>query len=244
MPRKDAKGKWDLPQTVDEWYQKEDPWNVRNDTAEKLKAQALFDIMDTYEWGLDLACGEGYWTSLFALKCKHMIGTDISYNAIKRAQKYHVQWYQNVIEGITFFVSDMSSVSGTHAFDVVIMMDALYYIRPEKWQDVARNVYSQLKEGGTFIICNGQYFDEADIKEIFKEIEWEKTIVNLFKPRSHCEYYVLMKGVYIPERREIMRDRPPVGSGLDKAKYWLGFDKGYDYNKLKRDYGVPDKKVD
>jgi cyclopropane fatty-acyl-phospholipid synthase-like methyltransferase len=149
--------------------------------------------------GIDLACGEGYWTHLFAQKCKEMHGCDISENAIKRA-------IGDEPLNVAFFQKDMTRIKddkylNKHEYDLVILMDALYYVKPENWKDVAEGVYSLLKEGGTFIICNGQYFDEADIRDIFKKIDWEVIITSPFKLRTHCEYYVLMKGVYVPDKK-------------------------------------------
>ena len=52
MPRKGAKGKWNMKMSPDEWYWKEDPWDIINNEEELLKMALNFkDMYDKrYNW--------------------------------------------------------------------------------------------------------------------------------------------------------------------------------------------------
>ena len=85
MPRKGAKGKWNLKMSPDEWYSKPDPFNIFCSYEEDNKASIICSLLDYGGTGMDVGCGEGLFTERYT-HMKDFIGMDISHIAIGRAK--------------------------------------------------------------------------------------------------------------------------------------------------------------
>ena len=117
MPRKGAKGKWDLKRSPDEWYWKEDPHKVKKSVEEWNKCYFINGII-TGNLILDIGCGEGHFSHTYGAR----IGIDISHIAVGRAKKIYgedTQFFQHNITEDSFWY-DYS--------DTIILSEVLYYI--------------------------------------------------------------------------------------------------------------------
>lgn len=182
MPRKGAKGKWNLDVSPDEFYFKADPWSIKYSRKENLKADLIRGLIDG-DTVIDIGCGEGLFTHTYKT-CYWVVGLDISHVAIGRARK---MCYDNV----EFSQHDIVEEYHWREAETVILSEVLYYIKPELWETVSENIKKIITKKGQFIISVGQYFTEADIRKIFPWCKFDK----VFKlPSKKYEYNLIMSG--------------------------------------------------
>jgi SAM-dependent methyltransferase len=128
---------------------------------------------------LDIGCGLGAFTRKLAPFAEHVLGTDISAEAITQAQKLSVG-HPNV----AYSQRDMlDSSQQESAFDLIIIADTLYYIDPRTpagLKSIARTISSKLAPGGLALIVNHYFFgiDKAsrDTCEIHDAFRWAPTL--------------------------------------------------------------------
>ena len=197
IPRKNAKGKWNIEKNPEELYWENDPFKIldeNNYKEELLKAHLICGLIKpAVETGIDIGCGEGYWTNIYSKKIKRMWGIDISHIAIGRAINMFAYKYSGNENYLQFLQGDITKgIPINICCHCVIMSEVLYYIKPSSWEIVSKNIRDMLPTGGQFIISCGQFFSEKDIREIFDWCEFEKT----FKlPSKRYEYNLIMSGV-------------------------------------------------
>jgi SAM-dependent methyltransferase len=197
MPRRGAKGKWNLEVHPDRWYAKPDPFKVtrgKNYKEELKKAQFILGLIDCPNGKfIDIGCGEGHWTAMYAKNIRAgwqigrtVVGVDLSEKAISRARiKYGSKVYFTTHD-IT--IDRYNSMYGY--FGTIILSEVLYYIHPLHIPQTVRNIYDMLSRDGQLIISCGQYYTENDIKTMFSRLEWQT-----FKlPSAKYEYNLIMVG--------------------------------------------------
>jgi SAM-dependent methyltransferase len=192
MPRKGAEKRWEKDmKPLDEWYAEKDPWKVRTDPDEWKKAKEIEKhLYDRYGTGIDLGCGEGIFTSIYAKRCGKMFGCDISKVAIERAKSY--------FPSIEFFQCDITKpIRKNLKFDLVMCNEVLYYLKPEDCKKVAKNVYRLLKPGGHLVVSLSHYYLLAELYDMFKEIDWN-TMTN-FDYKD--DYTIIIGGRYVPKKK-------------------------------------------
>ncbi len=107
---------------------------------------------------LDLGCGTGEMSLLFAKEGKQIIGVDISVDMLAQAQKRIDE--QN-IQNIQLIAQDMTELSVGMEFDCVVSCcDCLnYLLEEEELQKTFQNVYEHLKQDGLFLFdMNTTYY--------------------------------------------------------------------------------------
>jgi 2-polyprenyl-3-methyl-5-hydroxy-6-metoxy-1,4-benzoquinol methylase len=196
MPRTDDEKKRWVGVEFEQFYNKADPWNIKDDDEEYKKAERILSLMvtdnstdiDKFDKGIDLGCGEGHFTNLYADRCQEMIGCDLSGSAVKRAQERYG-------ENVSFFQWDLldcfpEKINGQ--FDLVLCNEVLYYIEPENYDSLTRNIYSLMRPDGSIIISVGHYFTISDIEKLFDRIDFTKTI----QKESKGTYSLMMSGLF------------------------------------------------
>ena len=126
---------------------------------------------------LDVGCGLGSFTRKLAPFCNHILGTDISAEAIRQARKL-----SSAHSHVDYSQEDMLEQSGSPregTFDLIILADTLYYIDPltdARLNSIARNISSQMTPGGLLLLVNHYFFgvDRAsrstrDIHDMFPQ---------------------------------------------------------------------------
>jgi len=189
MPRKNAIRKWEVKMPPNEWYRKEDPWNIKDNEYEKKKAEIIWTMLDYDDILLDVGCGEGHFTNKYSSKFSLTIACDISNRAIERARKS----YQH----IAFFPHDIREPIENFKGKIgtIVCSEVLYYFNPTEQKRVAKNIVSLLKPGGKLVVCVSRYFTEKDIKDLFPEIRWTKTYREYDKRLG--DDYTLILGGYV-----------------------------------------------
>jgi predicted TPR repeat methyltransferase len=110
-----------------------------------------------YRHVLDIGCGLGAFTRRLAPFAAHVLGTDISAEALRQARELSAQ-YPN----ITYAQQDMLVDSGREAhFDLIVLADTLYYIEPltdARLKAVADSLSMTLAPGGLLLLVNHYFF--------------------------------------------------------------------------------------
>jgi ubiquinone/menaquinone biosynthesis C-methylase UbiE len=135
---------------------------------------------------LDLGCGEGGYSRLFASKGAIVVGVDYSENLINEALK------QNQADEIEYYVRDACFLEGIEDEKFDFVVSAMCLVAVENLESAIKEAFRVLKPGGEFIIsilhpCFGfkDYFNEGPYQEeILSEhfgkpiTFWHKTLSN------------------------------------------------------------------
>lgn len=96
---------------------------------------------------LDLGCGTGWTSCIFAKRGYDVIGQDIAPDMIECANKNKKK---EGLSNITFIVSDYEALHFNSEFDCAIFYDSLHHAENE--EKALKMVYNALKPGGTCVI--------------------------------------------------------------------------------------------
>ena len=97
---------------------------------------------------LDLGCGTGWTSILFAKRGYEVTGVDISPDMIKHAK---LNQTKERIKNIKFSVEDYEEMNFNKEFDIAIFFDSLHHAEDE--QKALSKIYKSLKRGG-ICICS------------------------------------------------------------------------------------------
>lgn len=131
---------------------------------------------------LDLGCGIGWTSRMFARKGYTVTGQDICEDVIRIAKK------QNDIEGMNanpdFITDDYEAISYTGAFDCAIFFDCLHHAEDER--SALKSVFHALKKGG-ICICSEPGYGHAQNANVIEHINQygitEKSMAPLYIKR-------------------------------------------------------------
>jgi len=135
---------------------------------------------------LDIGCGLGAFTRKLAPFSEHVLGTDISAEAVGQAQKL-----SSAHPNVSYSHEDILEKPRQHAlFDLIILADTLYYIDPlteAGLKSIARNISSRLAPGGLLLLVNHYFFgvDSASraTREIHDAFRWAPTLTGIAEHR-------------------------------------------------------------
>lgn len=127
----------------------------------------------SYRNVLDVGCGLGAFVRKLAPFAEHVLGTDISAEAIAQASRLSAG-HPNV----AYSQRDMLHSPEEPAFDLVVVADTLYYLEPRTpagLQSIAQTLASKLTPGGLLLIVNHYFFgidrasrDTREIHDVFR----------------------------------------------------------------------------
>jgi GT2 family glycosyltransferase/SAM-dependent methyltransferase/glycosyltransferase involved in cell wall biosynthesis len=144
---------------------------------------------------LDIASGEGYGSFYLAKTAKHVVGVDISQEAVLHATTHYLSAN---LEFETGSVTNIP-VKGEKIFDVIVSFETIEHVTTEDQLAFLREVKRLLKPGGVFIVStpnkkiysdDPKYKNEYHIHEFYLE-EFKTFLGNYF---SHTE--VLGQKIY------------------------------------------------
>lgn len=113
---------------------------------------------------LDLACGNGRHSVLFAAKGYKVLGVDLSDFLISQANKKLKTDYSNYSKNLRFEIKDMRNLSYKNRFDLVVNLFSSfgYFDKDSQNYKVIKDVSKSLKQGGYFFFdfLNADYLKE------------------------------------------------------------------------------------
>src|SRR3989344_733858 len=93
---------------------------------------------------LDLGCGTGWTSRIFAMKGFEVLGIDISADMIKEARKK-----SNHLTNLKFEVQDYENLKFNKSFDIVVFYNSLHHAENEAL--ALKNAFNSLKKGGSCV---------------------------------------------------------------------------------------------
>ena len=128
-----------------------------------------------YRQALDIGCGLGAFTRKLAPFVDHVLGSDISAEALEQARRLSFNW-----PNIAYAQHNvLDSRNDDSSYDLIVLADTLYYIDPltdQRLKAIARNLASRLTPGGLILVVNHYFFgvDAASrhTREIHDSFRW------------------------------------------------------------------------
>ncbi|MCO5103944.1 MAG: nodulation S family protein [Burkholderiaceae bacterium] len=129
----------------------DDPWHLRASWYEQRKRGLLLASLpeSRYAWAYEPACAGGELTRSLARRCKRLLASDGSEAAVALARRR---------------LADMGQVQVRQAwlpdewpegrFDLIVLSEFLYYLRPQAIAQVAQQARAALLPGGTVVACH------------------------------------------------------------------------------------------
>jgi SAM-dependent methyltransferase len=124
---------------------------------------------------LDVGCGLGTFTRKLAPFAEHILGTDISAEAVGQARKLSTEH-----PNISYSQRDILDDSQPEAiFDLIVLADTLYYIDPltdARLKSIVDNLSAKLAPGGLLLLVNHYFFGidmpSRGTREIHDAFRW------------------------------------------------------------------------
>jgi len=175
---------------------------------------------------LDLGCGPGLYTEIFAKNGHNVTGIDISKNSIEYARKSAVERKLDITYINTSYLEvDLES----NKYDLVVLIYTdLGVLTPTERETLLKMIYRVLKKGGTFI------FDVLKDKEIEKKTSpktWEVSNIGFWK---ESPYLVLSESFLYQEEKVILFQHAVVDTedNIEVYRFWTHFFSQFDVRKM------------
>lgn len=135
----------------------------------------------------DLGCGNGFLSYYLKLKdpSRQITGIDYDEDKILTAQNSYLN-----DGGIQFFSEDISQTDLQRA-EVVLLMDVLHYLTPEKQKQVLQNCLSVLKNDGMVFIKDGMNLDSERHQWTLNSEKWSTRLVKFNKSENELSFFDL-----------------------------------------------------
>jgi len=166
---------------------------------------------------LDLGCGPGLYTEIFAKKGHNITGIDISINSIEYAKK---SAKENKLDINYLNTSYLEVDLESDKYDLVVLIYTdLGVLPPRERENLLKMIYRILKKGGTFI------FDVLKDKEIEKKTSpktWEVNNKGFWK---ETPYLALSESFLFKEEKIILFQHNIIDTeeNIETYRFWTHF---------------------
>lgn len=149
-----------------------DPWGYRTRFSEQRRHALVLAMLDRsfYTHGFEPGCANGVLTAQLAERCHVLLAVDASQSAVALARTATAH-YPNV----TLAQADVPRDWPSTAFDLVVLVDFLYYLEAADVASVCALAGQSLAENGTLVVAHwrGQADDfltpTCDVHRIVRE---------------------------------------------------------------------------
>lgn len=138
-----------------------DPWNYRTSPFEAFKRTALVRACGVRPFGraLELACANGETTRALAGRCLRLLAVDGSAAAVEAARAR-----TGDLRRVSLRQAVLPRQMPRGPFDLIVISEILYYLRPRDFSDLLRRVERALAPGGRVVVLHHIVgFDDAAI---------------------------------------------------------------------------------
>lgn len=128
-----------------------DPWRFRSSDYEAAKYAATVNAIGSrrYRFGLEVGCSIGVLSRQVAPLCDDFLGVDISERPLAEARAQCAGFPQARFDRMTV-PGDWPS----GRFDLILLSEVLYFLRPDDIALTATHVRRSLQPGGTVLLVN------------------------------------------------------------------------------------------
>jgi len=122
------------------------PWSDRQCGLYLMELGAMMGMMPEHGRLLDMGCGTGWTSVLFAKRGYDVVGQDLVPEAIDAGRRLK---QQNGLDNLDFVVGDYESLGFKEEFDIVVFFDCLHHAVDEV--SALASAYRALKPGGIVV---------------------------------------------------------------------------------------------
>ncbi len=160
------------------------PECVREIWYEHMHRYALARLIATGKRVLDVACGEGYGSAMVAPVARHVVGVDVSSEAVRHARARYGLW-----PNLEFREGDATNLAfGAEQFDLVLSFETLEHV--EAQDALVSGLASALAPGGCALISSpdkATYSDATGLQNEFHVRElYRDELVELLSRHFRC----------------------------------------------------------
>jgi cyclopropane fatty-acyl-phospholipid synthase-like methyltransferase len=182
---------------------------------------------------LDLACGNGRHSVLFARKGFNVLGVDLSPYLINEAKKKLKSDYSSHKNSLTFEIKDMRKITHKNEFDLVVnLFSSFGYFEKdsENWR-VIKSVSDSLKKGGYFFF---DFLNEAYVLKNLVPLDIKKRNRNVIIQVREITGGFVKKNIIIIQNAP-RAEYPVISNFHEKIKLYSirDFTEVFKKNKLK-----------
>lgn len=166
---------------------------------------------------LDLGCGPGWYTELFANNGHSVTGVDISKNSIDYATQSAKEKELNIhYRNANYLDIDL----GEEKFDLVVLIYAdLGVVLPIEREKLLVNIFKALKKGGIFIfdVLNDKGFEEK-----LSPKTWEASKIGFWKATP----YLALSESFLYEKEKVILSQHTIideSDNVDTYRFWTHF---------------------
>ncbi len=183
---------------------------------------------------LDLGCGPGLYTEIFAEQGHKVTGIDISENSIKYAKKSAKNKNLN-IKYLNASYLEISLESDNYDLVVLIFTD-LGVLIPGERENLLKMIYRVLKKGGTFIF---DVLKDKDLENKTSPKTWEANNSGFWKGSP---YLALSESFLYQKEKVILFQHNIIGpaGNIETYRFWTHFFSQNDVRKMLETYNFSD----
>jgi len=183
---------------------------------------------------LDLGCGPGLYTEIYARKGHHVTGVDISNNSIAYAKKEAA----NKKLDIKYISGDYHELNlQAEKFDLITMIYTDFgVLKPEERDELLQKVFRLLKPGGKFIF---DVLSDIDLESKITPKVWDLSESGFWKNVP----YLVLSGSYLYENEKLILYQHTVideEEQVDIYRFWTHFFSTQDLVEILMNAGFQD----
>jgi SAM-dependent methyltransferase len=168
---------------------------------------------------LDLACGNGRHSILFAKRGYNVTGIDLSGYLILHAKKKLKNEYEKFKDNLKFEIKDMRDIEHVSEFDMVVNLFTSfgYFIKHSDNQKVIKGISSALKPGGYFIF---DFLNSIYLKKNLVQFDTTKFDSKAAVQVRAIVNDTVIKEIYIISARKPKHYYPDIAHYTEKIKLY------------------------
>lgn len=175
---------------------------------------------------LDLGCGPGLYTEIFAKKGHSVTGVDISKNSVEYGKKSAKDKKLDV-NYVNANYLEINLESDKHDLVVLIYTD-LGVLLPNERENLLKMIYRVLKKGGSFIF---DVLKDIDMEKKTSPKTWEANISGFWK---ESPYLALSESFFYKVEKVILYQHIIIGAAgnIETYRFWTHFFSQNDVRKM------------
>lgn len=133
------------------YRESEDPWHFESSEYERDKYEASLRVLpkQSYTNVLEIGCSIGVFTAALAPRCDRLLSIDFAPTAVERARQRC-----RAFPHVSFKVMSVPEEYPAGDFDLTILSEVGYYLRPEELVKLGEGITAQALPGGHLLLVH------------------------------------------------------------------------------------------